>query len=100
MHPAIPRSVLALAFCLPARAAADNPDEAAIRELNRDYVRAFLTSDVARYRELLADDFRAVLSDGRQIDKAEFLLQAAQPPGDPGPGDLLGDSQPLGKHHI
>lgn len=81
MHPAIWRSFLALALGLPAMAAAENPDEAALRELNRDYVRAFLSSDVARYRELLADDFRAVLSDGRQIDKAEFLLQAAQPPG-------------------
>ena len=60
--------------------AADTPDEAAIRQLNDDYLRSFLKSDVARYRELLTEDFRAVLSDGRMIDKAEFLRQAAVPP--------------------
>ncbi len=62
-------------------AAAPNPDETAIRQLNADYVHAFLTADVGRYRELLADDFSAVLATGRVIDRAEFLAQAAQPPG-------------------
>jgi ketosteroid isomerase-like protein len=60
--------------------AADTPDEAAIRKLNGDYLQAFVQCDVARYRELLAEDFRAVLSDGRIIGKAEFLQQAAVPP--------------------
>jgi hypothetical protein len=55
-------------------------DEAALRRLNDDYVRAFLASDVARFRTLLADDFYGVLADGRVIDKAEFLRQAATPP--------------------
>ena len=31
-------------------------------------------------RGMLADDFVGVLADGRVIDKAEFLAQAAQPP--------------------
>lgn len=51
-------------------------DEAAIRQLNTDYVRAFLARDVARFRSLLADDFTGVLADGRVIDKAEFLRLA------------------------
>lgn len=60
--------------------ALDTPDEAAIRKLNDGYLQAFQKCDVAWYRAMLADDFRAVLSDGRMIDKAEFLQQAAVPP--------------------
>jgi ketosteroid isomerase-like protein len=55
-------------------------DEAALRQLNDDYVRAFLACDVGWFRTLLADDFYGVLADGRIIDKAEFLRQAATPP--------------------
>ena len=55
-------------------------DESAIRQMNDDYVRAFLSCDVARFRGLLADDFVGVLADGRVIDKAGFLAQAAEPP--------------------
>jgi ketosteroid isomerase-like protein len=58
---------------------ADEPaeaDEAAIRQLNSDYVRAYLACDVARFSALLADDFTGVLADGRVIDKAEFLRLA------------------------
>ena len=51
-------------------------DESALRQLNTDYVRAFLACDVARFRTLLADDFTGVLADGRVIDKAEFLRLA------------------------
>jgi ketosteroid isomerase-like protein len=51
-------------------------DEAAVRQLNTDYVRAFLACDVARFRTLLAGDFTGVLADGRVIDKAAFLLLA------------------------
>jgi ketosteroid isomerase-like protein len=78
-----PAGILALGlfFVLAgAVSAADDADEAVLRRLNDDYVRAFLASDVARYRELLADDFYGVLADGRVIDKAAFLAQAAQPP--------------------
>jgi ketosteroid isomerase-like protein len=70
-----------LLLALPARAAeVAGPDEPAIRQLNDDYVRAFLACDVARFRTLLAEDFRGVLADGRVIDKAEFLREAADPP--------------------
>jgi ketosteroid isomerase-like protein len=73
---------LGLLALLPATArAADPADEAALRRLNNDYLQAFLACDVARFRELLADDFYGVLADGRVIDKAEFLREAAHPPG-------------------
>jgi ketosteroid isomerase-like protein len=61
-------------------AEAPGPDEPALRQMNDDYVRAFLACDVARFRALLADDFSGVLADGRMIDKAEFLREAAEPP--------------------
>ena len=61
--------------------AAPADDEAVIRQLNDDYIRSFLKCDVARYRELLAEDFHCVLFDGRLINKAEFLRQSAVPPG-------------------
>jgi ketosteroid isomerase-like protein len=62
--------------------AADAPgtDEVALRQLNDDYVRAFLACDVARFRSLIADDFLGVLASGRVIDKAEFLREAAERP--------------------
>ena len=63
-----------------AAAAADGVDETSLRRLNDDYVRASLTCDVARFRELLSDDFLGVLADGRVVDKTKFLVLAAQPP--------------------
>lgn len=79
------RSALALVALLllaaPAlRADPGGADEAAFRQRNDDYVRAFLACDVARFRTLLADDFLGVLADGRLIDKAEFLRQAVAKP--------------------
>src|SRR5665213_4097561 len=63
-------------FCLPACAAlalpafgAGESDAAAVRQLNERFIRAFLDCDVASYRALLADDFLAVLADGRVINK-------------------------------
>jgi len=78
--------VCLLAALAPAAARAEfsvNPDQAALSELNQDNVQAFLHSDVARYRDLLADDFTAILADGRLINKAEFLR--LQRPGVPAP---------------
>jgi len=60
--------------------AAASPDEVALRQVNADYVRAFLNSDVTRLRRLLGDDFRGVLASGGVIDKDEFLKEAAIPP--------------------
>jgi ketosteroid isomerase-like protein len=59
---------------------APGADQAAIRQLNNDYIRAFLASDVGRFRTILADDFTGVLADGRAIDKAAFLLLARSVP--------------------
>jgi len=74
-------SALLLLSLAPGRAAdAAGPDEVALRQLNDDYVRAFLSCDVARFRALLSDDFLGVLADGRVIDKAEFLRQARERP--------------------
>jgi ketosteroid isomerase-like protein len=79
--PSLPFRLLVLAAFLPRVASAsESADETTLRRLNDDYVRAFLACDVNRDRELLADDFYGVLADGRVIDKAEFLRQAAQPP--------------------
>jgi ketosteroid isomerase-like protein len=77
------RALLALLLlpCAPAHAAdIPGPDEPAIRQLNDDYVKAFLGCDVTRFRTLLSDDFAGVLADGRVIDKPEFLREAAVRP--------------------
>ncbi|MGA2694201.1 MAG: nuclear transport factor 2 family protein [Opitutaceae bacterium] len=74
-------ALLLCASAGPARAAeAAGADLAALRQLNDDYVKAFLACDVARFQKILADDFSGVLADGRLIDKAEFLRQAKEPP--------------------
>lgn len=80
------RAALALSLLLilavtPAGGAeAPGPDEVALRQLNDDYVRAFLSCDVARFKTLLSDDFLGVLADGRVIGKAEFLREARERP--------------------
>jgi hypothetical protein len=73
------RALLALLLLAAAAARAQEPagvDDAALRQLNSDYVRAWLACDIARFSALLADDFTGVLADGRVIDKAEFLRLA------------------------
>ena len=54
-------------------------DLAVLRALNQDYIRAVATSDVERFREILAVDFVCTLADGSFVDRAAFLAQAAQP---------------------
>ena len=65
---------------LPVAAADAGGDEAELRRLNADYVRSFLASDVGRFKTMLADDFRCILADGREIGREEFLRMAARPP--------------------
>jgi ketosteroid isomerase-like protein len=48
-------------------------------ELNRDYVRAVVFSDVTRFEELLAHDFLCSLPDGSLIDRKRFLEHTAKP---------------------
>jgi len=54
-------------------------DLATLLELNQDYIRSVQTSDVRRFDEILADDFRCSNPDGSLIDRARFLEQTARP---------------------
>ena len=53
--------------------AARRSAEEVIRELNDGYVNAFVTGDMAWYREYLSDDFQCTLQNGMNIDKTEFV---------------------------
>jgi ketosteroid isomerase-like protein len=54
-------------------------DIASLTRLNAASIDAVKTSDVRRFRELLADDFLCSLPDGTLIDRAMFLEHTAQP---------------------
>ena len=47
--------------------------------LNRDYIRSVQTSNVRRFDELLAPDFRCSNPDGSLVDRSAFLEQTARP---------------------
>ena len=47
--------------------------------LNRDYIRSVQTSDVRRFDEILAPDFRCSNPDGSLVDRRAFLEQTARP---------------------
>ncbi len=61
----------------PAGAPAD--DRTVLAGLNDDYVRAVLTSDTARFEQILAADFRNTGADGTIANRREFLAQIAKP---------------------
>jgi ketosteroid isomerase-like protein len=48
-------------------------------ELNREYIRSVQSSDVQRFKEILADDFLCSNPDGSLVDRGRFLEQTAQP---------------------
>lgn len=50
-----------------------------LTSLNRDYVNSVQHCDVARFDEILADDFLATNPDGSLADKPRFLEQTARP---------------------
>jgi ketosteroid isomerase-like protein len=50
-----------------------------LQALNRDYIRSVQQSDVGRFDEILADDFRCSNPDGSVLDRAGFLKQTAVP---------------------
>jgi ketosteroid isomerase-like protein len=54
-------------------------DHATLFQLNRDYIDAVQNSDVARFNEILAGDFRCSNPDGTLVDRAGFLVQTARP---------------------
>lgn len=56
-------------------------ERATLARLNDDYVRAVLESNVARFEQLLAADFRNTNPDGTILDRAGFLAQIARPSG-------------------
>jgi ketosteroid isomerase-like protein len=60
-------------------AAASGSDLDTLVRLNSEYIQAVQTSDVARFREILADDFCCSLPDGSLIDREQFLERAARP---------------------
>jgi hypothetical protein len=54
-------------------------DHDALAALNDDYIRSVQQGDVARFRDILAEDFRCSNPDGTLLDKADFLEQAGRP---------------------
>jgi len=60
-------------------AIATSSDVTALLALNDDYIRSVQTSDVRRFREILADDFLCSLPDGSQVDRNGFLERTAAP---------------------
>ena len=59
--------------------AADSADHEVLRELNRNYVRAALESDVRWYSENLSEDFYITAPDGVLLDRDAFLKRIANP---------------------
>ncbi|MBN8943468.1 MAG: nuclear transport factor 2 family protein [Rhizobiales bacterium] len=55
-----------------------NSDLEALTRLNLDYINSVQNGDVARFDEILADDFLCSNPDGSLIDRAQFLVQTAQ----------------------
>jgi uncharacterized protein (TIGR02246 family) len=54
-------------------------DLATLTALNDDYIRSVQTSDVARFRAILAPDFLCSNPDGSLLDREAFLQMAAKP---------------------
>ena len=54
-------------------------DHDTLAALNRDYIRSVQTSDVRRFDEILAHDFRCSNPDGSLVDRRAFLEQTARP---------------------
>ncbi|MFL5172895.1 MAG: nuclear transport factor 2 family protein [Microvirga sp.] len=54
-------------------------DHDTLLALNRDYIASVQGSDVARFDEILAEDFLCSHPDGSLVDRATFLAQAARP---------------------
>jgi len=59
--------------------AATQADIATLRELNSVYIRSVQHSDIERFDEILATDFRCSNPDGTLVDRAGFLAQTARP---------------------
>jgi Domain of unknown function (DUF4440) len=62
-----------------AESAANSADLEVLRELNRNYVRSALESDVRWYAENLSEDFYITAPDGVLLDRDAFLKRIANP---------------------
>jgi ketosteroid isomerase-like protein len=58
---------------------AGNTDLEVLLDLNRNYVRSALESDVHWYAENLSEDFHITAPDGALLDREEFLKRIANP---------------------
>jgi Domain of unknown function (DUF4440) len=58
---------------------ANSADRQVLLELNRNYVRSALESDVRWYAENLAEDFYITAPDGALLNREEFLKRMANP---------------------
>jgi ketosteroid isomerase-like protein len=61
------------------RSTGHSDDRALLAALNADYVLAVLTSDAARFEQILAPDFRNTNADGTMVDRVGFIAQVAKP---------------------
>ena len=59
--------------------ATSTSDVEILTSLNDDYIRSVQNSDVRRFDEILAADFRCSNPDGSLLDRAGFLAQTARP---------------------
>ena len=59
--------------------ATSTSDVEILTSLNDDYIRSVQNSDVRRFDEILATDFRCSNPDGSLIDRSGFLAQTARP---------------------
>jgi ketosteroid isomerase-like protein len=60
------------------QAEATSSDLDMLVRLNEDYIESVKTSDVNRFREILADDFLCTLPDGSLVDRDQFLVHTAK----------------------
>jgi ketosteroid isomerase-like protein len=60
-------------------ATAAKSDQETLLDLNADYIRSVQTSDVARFDQILAQDFVCTNPDGSFVDRKDFLKQTARP---------------------
>jgi len=58
---------------------ASTSDLVTLSELNRAYIHSVQHSDVERFEEILANDFRCSNPDGSLVDREAFLEQTARP---------------------
>jgi ketosteroid isomerase-like protein len=67
---------------MPHASSAETPtadDVSTLARLNDEYIDSVRSSNITRFREILAPDFLCTLADGTLIDRDQFLANAAAP---------------------